>query len=166
MTPPPAMMPASMERPTFNALLQGLPVLGRTGDGSVRVTTIVTDSRRVIPGALFFALPGRRADGHAFLDDAIARGAAAIVTGNYPSDWVTPSLLKALSGLTTVVAIDTLANAVTAMASVVLPGAVWIEKAGSFENARTNILFNIMYGCRPLRLIGSISGGAAMIGFN
>ena len=81
MTPPPAMMPASMERPTFNALLQGLPVLGRTGDGSVRVTTIVTDSRRVIPGALFFALPGLRANGHAFLDDVIARGAAAIISG-------------------------------------------------------------------------------------
>jgi len=75
------MMPASMERPTFNALLQGLPVLGRTGDGSVRVTTIVTDSRRVIPGALFFALPGLRANGHAFLDDVIARGAAAIISG-------------------------------------------------------------------------------------
>ncbi len=81
MTPPPAMMPASTERPTFNALLQGLPVLGRAGDGSVRVTTIVTDSRRVIPGALFFALPGLRANGHAFLDDVIARGAAAIVSG-------------------------------------------------------------------------------------
>ena len=81
MTPPPAMMPASMERPTFNALLQGLPVLGRTGDGSVRVTTIVTDSRRVIPGALFFALPGLRSNGHAFLDDVIARGAAAIISG-------------------------------------------------------------------------------------
>ena len=45
------------------------------------MTCVVTDSRRIIPGALFFALPGRRADGHAFLDDAIARGAAAIVSG-------------------------------------------------------------------------------------
>jgi hypothetical protein len=53
------MIPASMERPTFNALLQGLPVLGRTGDGSVRVTTIVTDSRRVIP-ARRRRRPGRR----------------------------------------------------------------------------------------------------------
>ena len=32
MTPAPTMtMPASMERPTFNSLLQGLPVLGRAG---------------------------------------------------------------------------------------------------------------------------------------
>ena len=81
MTPPPAMMPAAMERPTFNSLLQGLPVLGRAGDGSVRISSLVTDSRRIIPGSLFFALPGLRANGHAFLDDAIARGAAAIISG-------------------------------------------------------------------------------------
>ena len=74
MTPPPA-----MERPTFQSLLQGLPVLGRAGDWQARVSCVVTDSRRIIPGALFFALPGRRADGHAFLDDAIARGAAGMV---------------------------------------------------------------------------------------
>jgi UDP-N-acetylmuramoyl-L-alanyl-D-glutamate--2,6-diaminopimelate ligase len=81
MTPPPAMPLPAMERPTFQSLLQGLPVLGRSGDWHARVTCVVTDSRRIIPGALFFALPGRRADGHAFLDDAIARGAAAIVSG-------------------------------------------------------------------------------------
>ena len=81
MTPPLAMMPAAMERPTFNSLLQGLPVLGRTGDGSVRISSLVTDSRRIIPGSLFFALPGLRANGHVFLDDAIARGAAAIISG-------------------------------------------------------------------------------------
>ena len=77
MTPPLAMMPAAMERPTFNSLLQGLPVLGRAGDGSVRISSLVTDSRRIIPGSLFFALPGLRSNGHAFLDDAIAREAGA-----------------------------------------------------------------------------------------
>ena len=81
MTPPPAMPLPAMERPTFQSLLQGLPLLGRSGDWHARVNCVVTDSRRIIPGALFFALPGRRADGHAFLDDAIARGAAAIVSG-------------------------------------------------------------------------------------
>ena len=81
MTPPPTMMPAAMERPTFNTLMQGLPVLDRTGEWSTRISCIVTDSRRIIPGALFFALPGLRANGHAFLDDAISRGAAAVISG-------------------------------------------------------------------------------------
>ena len=81
MTPPPLMMPAAMERPTFNSLLQGLTVHSRAGDGSVRISSIVTDSRRILPGSLFFALPGLRANGHTFLDDAIARGAAAIISG-------------------------------------------------------------------------------------
>ena len=80
MTPAPLPMSTAMERPTFNSLLHGMPVLSRTGDGSVRITCIVTDSRRIIPGALFFALPGLRTDGHAFMDDAIARGAAAIIS--------------------------------------------------------------------------------------
>ena len=57
------------------------------------------------------------------------------MTGGYPSDWVVPSLAAALRSAGAVVAIDVLPNAVTAMATVVLPGATWVEKAGSFENA-------------------------------
>ncbi len=89
--------------------------------------------RRVLE-ALAGGKPVANAQG---FESALASGkyGAAIVTGNYPSDWVTPALVKALGSVGTVVAIDTLPNAVTAMASVVLPGAVWIEKAGSFENA-------------------------------
>ncbi len=37
------------------------------------------DSRRVTPGVLFAAAPGERADGHAFLDEAVVRGAAAVL---------------------------------------------------------------------------------------
>ncbi|HEU5225215.1 MAG TPA: Mur ligase family protein, partial [Actinomycetota bacterium] len=37
------------------------------------------DSRIVEPGELFVALPGDRTDGHAFLADAVARGAAALI---------------------------------------------------------------------------------------
>jgi len=80
MSPAPMSPSRSMEKPTFQELMEGLPVLGRSGDWSVHVTGLVTDSRRVLPGSLFFALPGLRSDGHAFVDEAVARGAAAVVS--------------------------------------------------------------------------------------
>ena len=44
------------------------------------ITAICYDSRRVIEGALFVALPGRKTEGTQFIDSAIDRGAAAIVS--------------------------------------------------------------------------------------
>src|SRR6478609_144161 len=42
-------------------------------------TGVTFDSRAVGEGDLFFALPGETTDGHAFVADALARGAAAAV---------------------------------------------------------------------------------------
>jgi UDP-N-acetylmuramoyl-tripeptide--D-alanyl-D-alanine ligase len=42
----------------------------------VRVHGVVTDSRKVAPGQLYVALHGERFDGHAFLEQAYAAGAA------------------------------------------------------------------------------------------
>ncbi len=95
---------------------------------------------------------------------AAGRFGAVILTGNYPSTWATEELLAALgkakhkvqskfkvqtrgtqhqdSGLRTqdsgpfVVLIDTLSSPLVDTADVVLPGATWVEKAGTFENAR------------------------------
>jgi UDP-N-acetylmuramoyl-L-alanyl-D-glutamate--2,6-diaminopimelate ligase len=44
------------------------------------VTAIAYDSRRVAPGALFVAMRGQKADGIDFARQAIARGAAAVVS--------------------------------------------------------------------------------------
>jgi NADH-quinone oxidoreductase subunit G len=63
---------------------------------------------------------------------------AAIVTGNYPSDWATDELTTSLGGKF-VVLIDTLLSALVDRANVVLPGATFAEKAGCFENARNII---------------------------
>lgn len=57
-----------------------------------------------------------------------------ILCGNYPSDWVTKELQAALKGRF-VVLIDTLPNALVDAADVILPGATWLEKQGTFENA-------------------------------
>lgn len=43
------------------------------------VSGIASDSRKVKPGDLFVALAGSRADGAAFVADAVSRGAAAVV---------------------------------------------------------------------------------------
>ena len=42
----------------------------------VTFAEVVIDSRQVVPGALFVALPGEHTDGHEFVADAVARGAA------------------------------------------------------------------------------------------
>ena len=49
------------------------------------ITGLVMDSRRVVPETLFFALPGLRANGATFIDEAIARGAIAVVTTKMPA---------------------------------------------------------------------------------
>ncbi len=56
---------------------QWLPDARRVGDGSVRIERVHTDSRSLRAGDLFVALRGDRFDGHDFLPQAAAAGAAA-----------------------------------------------------------------------------------------
>ncbi len=48
------------------------------GAGDTAVESIAYDSRRLEPGALFVAVPGFQTNGHAFIPQAIERGAAAM----------------------------------------------------------------------------------------
>lgn len=65
------------------SLLEILEVTGGGELGGTQVgetfSTFHTDSREVKPGGVFFALRGAEMDGHQFVGDAIARGAAAVV---------------------------------------------------------------------------------------
>lgn len=45
----------------------------------VRFTGVVTDTRRIVPGALFVALRGERFNGEDFAADAVAKGAAGVL---------------------------------------------------------------------------------------
>jgi len=56
----------------------------RRSDRPVRGGAV--DSRLVVPGCLFVALPGERTDGHRFLGAAIAAGAAALLVTEPPDE--------------------------------------------------------------------------------
>src|SRR5690349_15738179 len=64
-----------------------LEILEATGGGEVGGTqvgetfaTFHTDSREVKPGGVFFALRGEQMDGIKFIPDAVAHGAACVIT--------------------------------------------------------------------------------------
>ena len=60
-------------------LIQSLATNEVEGSLDREVAGLAYDSRRVNPGTVFFALPGHRTDGHQFINDAIDRGAIAVV---------------------------------------------------------------------------------------
>ena len=56
------------------------------GDLGVPVAGVSIDTRTLAVGEVFFAIVGHERDGHAFLDDAAARGAACLVVSSLPDD--------------------------------------------------------------------------------
>ncbi len=43
------------------------------------ILSVVTDSRKITPGCVFFALSGERFDGHAYVGSALEKGAAGCI---------------------------------------------------------------------------------------
>lgn len=64
---------------TLSSLLEQAGHRLAAGDASVLISEVVQDSRRAGPGACFVAIRGERADGHEYIAQAVAAGAAAIV---------------------------------------------------------------------------------------
>ena len=54
-------------------------------DADAAVTNVSTDSRTAAAGDLFIPLVGEKFDGHAYLDGALARGAAGCLTMHAPT---------------------------------------------------------------------------------
>jgi UDP-N-acetylmuramoyl-L-alanyl-D-glutamate--2,6-diaminopimelate ligase len=59
-------------------LARAVPDASLEGDGDVEISGIAHDSRRVKPGDLFVAVEGIHVDGHVYVREAIAGGAAAV----------------------------------------------------------------------------------------
>ena len=60
--------------------LAGLETPADTRMAACDICAITIDSRAVVPGCMFVCIRGTRADGHAFIEEALHRGAAAVVT--------------------------------------------------------------------------------------
>ncbi len=64
----------------LSALLEGVEGSVPSSAGDLDIRQVACDSRKVQPRALFFALHGAKADGNAFIRDAVSRGAVAIAS--------------------------------------------------------------------------------------
>ncbi len=60
-------------------LLRRSGLTGPRTEAWPEITGLTADSRAAAPGLLFAALPGARADGRAFIAEAVAKGAAAVL---------------------------------------------------------------------------------------
>ncbi len=79
--------------PSVSHLLSRVDTIRRKLREDSVVTCLITDSRRVVPGALFFAIGGLRTDGNLFVEEAVDRGAVAIITEedlgrHFPIDYI------------------------------------------------------------------------------
>jgi len=84
------------------AVSQAVEAMGLTGGAEIDIRGIHYRAQAVEPGGMFFAVPGQHSDGHAYIDTALGRGAAAVVTER-PVSVAVPCLVvkdarKALSG--------------------------------------------------------------------
>jgi UDP-N-acetylmuramoyl-tripeptide--D-alanyl-D-alanine ligase len=69
---------------SFPEAARALGIRLELAEGSLRIAGVSIDSRSLGQGELFVALPGARADGHAFLGDVFGRGAAgAVISKKY-----------------------------------------------------------------------------------
>jgi UDP-N-acetylmuramoyl-L-alanyl-D-glutamate--2,6-diaminopimelate ligase len=65
--------------PTFDSLISRTEIISISGNPEGVVAGLSCDSRTVLPGELFFALPGAKENGLRFAADAALRGALAVV---------------------------------------------------------------------------------------
>lgn len=64
---------------TLEKLLTRVNYTVISGSTDVEITDVIYDSRKVIPGCVFVCLVGSAVDSHQFAQDAVDRGAAAVV---------------------------------------------------------------------------------------
>ena len=65
----------------FRELIRKLKVLEAHGRQDPEIRGLAYDSREIRPGYLFLAMAGQHTDGHRYVDEALERGACAVLHG-------------------------------------------------------------------------------------
>ncbi|MDP1714540.1 MAG: UDP-N-acetylmuramoyl-tripeptide--D-alanyl-D-alanine ligase [Anaerolineales bacterium] len=82
---------------TLAEVLEALTTV-RIPNATAVITEAAIDSRQVIPGSLFVAIPGENVDGHDFIADAFKRGASfVLIQKDVPASFPTLDLRAGLS---------------------------------------------------------------------
>ena len=76
---------------SLSLLLREAAITGLIGPENQMISSIHYDSRNVRPGGLFVAIPGHRCDGHAYISEAVEKGAVAVIT---EKPWSGPALVS------------------------------------------------------------------------
>lgn len=73
-------------------VLEGLTVLEIRNQWDAEIAGVAYDSRRVEPGDLFCAIPGGNTDGHLYCEQALDRGAAALLVERLEAEFPVPTI--------------------------------------------------------------------------
>src|SRR5215469_9675985 len=79
--------------------LQGtgiIPDVSGPAPAAIDIAGITYNSAEVQPGWIFVAIPGRKADGHLFITDAVERGAVAVAGARPAEDFALPAAVAYL----------------------------------------------------------------------
>jgi len=66
-------------------ILEGLAFTELHGSADMEISAIVFDSRKVVPGCMFVAVKGTQVDGHDYIDQAVEKGAVAVICEELPA---------------------------------------------------------------------------------
>lgn len=68
----------------LSKIISALAIEEIQGSADVDITAVCSDSRKVVPGALFVAVRGYASDGHAYIPQALEKGAVAVICEEVP----------------------------------------------------------------------------------
>jgi UDP-N-acetylmuramoyl-L-alanyl-D-glutamate--2,6-diaminopimelate ligase len=142
----------------FPSRAAGIPILDRLAQLGVPLADLTADSRAVKLGTVFVAYPGTVMDGRAFISEAIARGAAAVIWEKagfeWDAHWDVPNL-----------GVDSLRNRISEIAGHVYgnpSNALWMAGVTG-TNGKTSVSQWIASACDALgrrsAVIGTLGNG-------